>query len=399
VPQRNTEAEQAAFKDGKTSAEIQPDEPAKMPLPGNPLRDTPVIRQGESGGHGMRGYRLFLVALGLALTALTPIGVSAQEPIIDMHMHALAADDQGPPPLAMCTPIDPMPTWDQTQDYLSFFIAWFKHPTCADPIWSPETDAAVMERTLAIMQRRNIIGVVSGRQAMVAAWRRAAPDRIIPSLMPDFPPRAGLSAELAAAKASGDLAVLGELGFQYDGIAPDDARLEPIWAAAEANDIPVAIHVGPGPPGVAYFPQSGYRARLSSPLLMEDVLVRHPRLRVNIMHAGFPMLDDTLALLYAHPQVYVDTGIIAYSQPRATFYRYLQALVDAGFGRRIMFGSDQMVWPETIDRAIAVIEEAPFLNAEQKRDIFYNNAARFLRLDAATQARHRSMGAATPTRR
>ena len=45
-----------------------------------------------------------------------------------------------------------------------------------------------------------------------------------------------------------------------------------------------------------------------------------------------------------------------------------------------MFGSDQMVWPEMIGRAIATIESAPGLTESQKRDILYNNAARFLRL-------------------
>jgi uncharacterized protein len=34
-----------------------------------------------------------------------------------------------------------------------------------------------------------------------------------------------------------------------------------------------------------------------------------------------------------------------------------------------------------IDPAITIIDEAPFLNDEQKRDIFCHNAARFLRLD------------------
>lgn len=40
-----------------------------------------------------------------------------------------------------------------------------------------------------------------------------------------------------------------------------------------------------------------------------------------------------------------------------------------------------MVWPETLERAIQVIEEAPFLDEVQKRAILYDNAARFLRLD------------------
>jgi hypothetical protein len=48
-----------------------------------------------------------------------------------------------------------------------------------------------------------------------------------------------------------------------------------------------------------------------------------------------------------------------------------------------MFGSDQMLWPEMIGKAIEAIEAADFLTAEQKRDIFYNNAARFLRLSDA----------------
>jgi predicted TIM-barrel fold metal-dependent hydrolase len=47
----------------------------------------------------------------------------------------------------------------------------------------------------------------------------------------------------------------------------------------------------------------------------------------------------------------------------------------------MLFGSDQMIWPETIRLAIETTESTDFLTDEQKRDIFYNNAARFLRLD------------------
>jgi len=124
---------------------------------------------------------------------------------------------------------------------------------------------------------------------------------------------------------------------------------------------------------------------------MEEVLVRHPRLRVYLMHAGYPMLDDLLALLYAHPQVYVDVGVIDYTQPRDAFYRFLEGVVDAGFGNRVTFVSDQMVWPGAIDRAIQVIEEAPFLDDGEKRAILYDNAARFLRLTEDEIEKHRSM--------
>jgi predicted TIM-barrel fold metal-dependent hydrolase len=56
-----------------------------------------------------------------------------------------------------------------------------------------------------------------------------------------------------------------------------------------------------------------------------------------------------------------------------------------------MFGSDQGNWPGVIEPSIEIIEEAPFLTEGQKRDIFYNNAARFLRLSDEDIAAHHKM--------
>lgn len=331
--------------------------------------------------------RAIVPCLLLGLFA-TPIYEQESLPIIDMHMHALAADSQGPPPLAMCTPIDPFPVWDPAQPYGPTFMALFKQPNCDDPVWSPETDAEVMVQTLEVMERRNIFGVLSGTPDRVATWMEAAPGRFFPGLEFQLG-RDDLSPDsLRTLHTEGRLAVLAEVTNQYAGIAPDDERMEPYWALAEELDIPVGIHIGTGPPGVIYLGASGYRARLHSALTLEEVLVRHPGLRVYIMHAGFPMLDDLLALMYAHPQVYVDVGVIVFTQTRASFYGYLRGIVETGFGNRVMFGSDQMVWPGVIERSIAVIEEAPFLSDEQKRDILYDNAARFLRLSEQEIARH-----------
>ncbi len=328
-----------------------------------------------------------------ALLIQAPVGISqSREPIIDMHMHALKADAQGPPPMGMCTPISPMPAWDPIAPYPEAFVAMFKKPPCADPIWSPMTDLEVMTRTLAVMKRYNVIGVLSGTAERVDAWMMAETARFIPGLTMDIgeagTPSPGIVRQRHVQK---KLSVLGEVSNQYSGVLPDDPRMEPYWKLAEELDIPVMYHVGTGPPGVIYLGSPNYRGRMHSALTMEEVLVKHPKLRVSIMHAGFPMLDDMLAVLYAHPQVYVDVGVIVYTQPQSAFYRYLQALVDAGFGNRVMFGSDQMVWPEAIERAIKVIDEAPFLSAAQRRDIFYNNAARFLRLSDADRSRHRGM--------
>jgi predicted TIM-barrel fold metal-dependent hydrolase len=333
-----------------------------------------------------------IIIAGLLLgMSLNSSQAESRPPIIDMHLHAMPADAEGPPPLGMCTPIAPFPAWDPEKPYGETFMAMFKQPPCDNPVWSPTSDVEVMNQTIEIMARRNIIGVLSGSQDRVATWMKAAPGRFIPGLSFQVGPEAPSPDGIKELHAAGRLDVLGEVTNQYVGIAPDDERMEPYWALAEKLDIPVGIHIGTGPPGVIYLGAGNYRARLHSALTLEEVLVRHPGLRVYVMHAGFPMLDDMLAVLYAHPQVYVDVGVIVYTQSHAAFYRYLQAIVDAGFGNRVMFGSDQMVWPGVIERAISVIEAAPFLSEAQKRDILYNNAARFLRLTEEDRARHRGM--------
>ena len=333
--------------------------------------------------------KIFAACLLLFMTVQSSY---AQErlPIIDMHMHAMPADAQGPPPLAMCTPME-FPVWDQNQPYGMTFMSMQKEAECTDPVWSPETDEELMNQTIEVMERLNIVGVLSGNEPdRIADWMAEAPDLFIPGLVLEFNESGAIFPvdSLRTLHSEGQLTVLGEVVNQYAGIAPDDERMEPYWALAEELDIPVGIHVGTGPPGVIYLGAEGYRARLHSPLTMEEVLVRHPNLRVYLAHAGYPMLDDLLAVLYAHPQVYVDIGIIVYMLPRPEFYRYLRTIVEAGYGSRVMFGSDQMVWPGVIERAVEVIEQAPFLNEEQKRDILYNNAARFLRLSDEEIARH-----------
>ncbi|MDB4292850.1 amidohydrolase family protein [Maribacter sp.] len=183
---------------------------------------------------------------------------------------------------------------------------------------------------------------------------------------------------------SGNLQVLGEIAPNYDGILPTDERLTPYFDLAEELEVPIAYHMYPGgPPGGAYFAYPKTRAFQGKPLQLEEILFSRPKMKMYIMHAGWPYLEDMKALMYAHPQVYVDLGVICWGIPRTEFHNFLKGLVDAGFGDRIMYGSDQMVWVTTIDEGIEAVNTADFLSQEQKENIFYNNAARFLNLTEA----------------
>lgn len=310
-------------------------------------------------------------------------GLTARPPIIDMHLHAHALSQYG----------GGMPNCANDQEIVypgidpREPITLGRVKSCASPMPAAATDELLMKESLAALERHNIFAVTSGPLRRVRAWRAAAPDRIIPAHAFGDPGSPSV-AEFRRLVSDRELALFAEVSPQYSAVTINDASLEPYFALAEELDVPVGVHLGEGPPGGPYWATPNYRARLTSPLQLEDMLTRHPRLRVYVMHYGSPLIDEMIAVLFSHPQVYVDIAGNNWAQPRAHFYGQLKRLIDAGFIKRIMWGSDQLIWPRAIDVAIDTITTAPFLDADQKRDILYNNAARFLRLSQEDVARH-----------
>ncbi|MEN1928959.1 amidohydrolase family protein [Luteimonas sp. MJ250] len=137
-----------------------------------------------------------------------------------------------------------------------------------------------------------------------------------------------------------------------------------------------------GPPRTPYGCCPEFSVELGNPKKLEPMLKRHPKLRVWLMHAGWPYLQETKALMYVYPQLHADVSVINWIIPRQEFHDYLQALMTAGLGDRLVFGSDQMAWPEAITLAVEGVDSAAFLTPAQKRAIFHDNAARFLALPA-----------------
>ncbi len=316
----------------------------------------------------------------------SPAG-QGREPIIDVHMHTWL-DFKGN---SICVGTGKLvfPGRDPAVPY-SFDNA--AECEIATPV--PHSAQVAMKRTLEIMEQYNMRGVVSGPVDLVKRWISAAPERVIPAIKIGHPDEL-FTPQASRAMSSGEIRVVGELLFQYAGYAPNDKELEPVFALAEKADLPVSIHLGLSAPGRRYWEMEAlgsgqvptkYRAALGDPLLLEEVLLRHPKMRVYVAHAGYPLLDQLLALMHAHPQVYVDTAWIDFNLPREEFHRYLQGVVRSGFGKRVMFGSDAPVNPDAIPIAIEMIASAAFLSPDEKRDILYHNAVRFLRLKESLTA-------------
>ena len=171
--------------------------------------------------------------------------------------------------------------------------------------------------------------------------------------------------------------MLGPIVAQADGIALDDARLEPYWALAEELNIPAVVPVGIEPPGVDG-DRSGYRVSLGDPLKLEQALLAHPNLAIVVSGAAWPMSDAIVALMWKYPRVYVDTSVIGWAVARPEFHAYLRRLVDANLSEQILFASGAST-AKRLARAVDMIRSADYLTPAQKNAILRDNAARLLK--------------------
>ena len=97
-------------------------------------------------------------------------------------------------------------------------------------------------------------------------------------------------------------------------------------------------------------------------------------------------------MMNMYPQLYTDISILNWMPGMETVLEsFLQKAKHMGMLDRILFGTDQMVWHDAIGIAIDRVNSLDFLTAEEKADIFYNNAARFLGLTEAEINKHHQL--------
>ncbi|HEX3302848.1 MAG TPA: amidohydrolase family protein, partial [Thermomicrobiales bacterium] len=280
--------------------------------------------------------------IGLALIPTIAAAQSTGQyrgPIIDVHLHAHTTE-------SLAQPV----------------------PNPATGQMSPKTAEDHMTRSLQIMKERNVVlGIVSGPSVAAAeSWKAAAPDRIMKGIGLDDPSQFMKPEELDRLFREKRLDALGEVAPQYSGYSPSDPVFDGYWAVAEQHGVPVGIHTGGGPPRTPYESCcSRFRLRLNDPLLLEDLLVKYPKLRVYVMHAGGFFRENALMLMTMYPQIYVDIGALSWTPVAGDMLEpFLREAKRRRLLDRVMFGSDQMRWPEAIALAIDRVNGLDFLTVD-----------------------------------
>ncbi len=259
-----------------------------------------------------------------------------------------------------------------------------------DRFWGPAPNPVTRElesrtaaehttQTLAAMEKNQVVLALAGASQ---GWEPPDSERLVPSVG-GFRPE-GIDAEaLQKAAEGGTIGALGEIAPIYAGISPNDPRWDPIYAVAEEHGLPVGIHTGGGPPGVVRGAWPTFRYEYGNPFQLQDVLVKHPKMKVYMMHAGMAIWGrETLAMMHMYPDLYVDIAVANWVDPfmQRALKEFLVEAIERGYGDRVLYGSDQMVWPSAIAMSINHIKNADYLTESQKRDILFENAVRFLGL-------------------
>ena len=247
-------------------------------------------------------------------------------------------------------------------------------------IESPKTADEHLKMTIAQMDMHKIeYAVVSGSIESIAKYV-AADSRFIPGYVDDeelIPVE-----QFESLIKEGKIKVFGEVSGVYYGRTLNDPVYAPYLAVCEQYGIPVAYHTGGGPPMTAYRCCPNFRISLGDPYLVEDVLVKFPKLQLYLMHGGEVYFEHAVRMMSMYRHLYIDLGVVLWVDPIVKDYavRMLKLAKSAMVLDRVMFGSDQMVWPDGISKSVEFLNELDFLTEEEKKMILYDNAKTFLKI-------------------
>jgi len=128
----------------------------------------------------------------------------------------------------------------------------------------------------------------------------------------------------------------------YAGFAPDDPRLDPLWAYATRHRLPVLLHTG-----TTFVAQAPLDCTL--PRHVDRAAIRWPEVRIVMAHLGHPYEGECVAVARKHPHVYADVSALHYRPFQ--LYQSLMLVQEYGVWDKLLFGSDYPF--TTVDASVA----------------------------------------------
>ncbi|WP_327257777.1 amidohydrolase family protein [Streptomyces sp. NBC_01244] len=169
----------------------------------------------------------------------------------------------------------------------------------------------------------------------------------------------------------------GVRGFKFhpsiQAFSPNDPLAYPLYEAIEELGVPALFHTGQTGIGAGLPGGGGIRLKYSNPMLVDDVAVDFPELRIILAHPSFPWQDEALAVATHKPHVHIDLSGWSPKYFPPQLVRYANTLLKD----KVLFGSDYPVI--TPDRWLADFEKLD-IKPEVRPKILKENAARLLGL-------------------
>lgn len=122
-----------------------------------------------------------------------------------------------------------------------------------------------------------------------------------------------------------------KLGPTYQNYDPTDPRAFPVYEYAQSHGIPILIHQA------TTFPPNA-PLKYALPLLLDEVAIRFPKLKIVMAHLGHPWEADCVVTIRKHPNLYTDISAL-HGRPWR-FYQAMLTCIEYGVTDKVLLGSD-----------------------------------------------------------
>jgi uncharacterized protein len=194
-----------------------------------------------------------------------------------------------------------------------------------------QMDAANIDKAfiLAFDAHRTLGARVPNEHVM--ALCRAHPDRFIGFGSVDA---GALGAAAEVRRCAEEFGLRGiKIAPAYVHLSPADRRWYPVYETAEALGLPVLAHTG-------FTPARGATQQHFSPVLVEQVAIDFPHLRLILAHMGTPWVMQCLDMLTKYPNLHADLSIFGWYQPIKLVAQILATARARGVLDRLLWGTD-----------------------------------------------------------